>query len=108
MSMTPFPYWDIPGANAIVPRLRKFNADLSLLNAELDNLIELAKSSSEPTSIEALEARDYDNVPDPSLLRFLVDMRGVDITDKQVRVPLSKGAVDTSSNNFRTCIAFVF
>ena len=73
--MTPFPYWDLPGANSVVPRLRKFNSDLSLLNAELDNLIRLAQSSSTPTSLEALEARDYDNVEDPSLLRFLVDMR---------------------------------
>lgn len=32
-----------------------------------------------------IQARDYDNVKDPSLLRFLVDMRGADTEDKQLR-----------------------
>lgn len=32
-----------------------------------------------------LQARDYANVKDPSLLRFLVDMRGEDTTGKQLR-----------------------
>jgi cytochrome P450 family 97 subfamily B polypeptide 3 len=32
-----------------------------------------------------VQARDYDNVKDPSLLRFLVDMRGADTEDKQLR-----------------------
>jgi cytochrome P450 family 97 subfamily B polypeptide 3 len=32
-----------------------------------------------------MQARDYDNVKDPSLLRFLVDMRGADTEDKQLR-----------------------
>ena len=41
---TPAPYWDIPGANAVVPRLRKFNADLDLLNGVLDDLISRAKN----------------------------------------------------------------
>jgi hypothetical protein len=35
---------------------------------------------------EAMQNRDYANVKDPSLLRFLVDMRGVDATSKQVCV----------------------
>lgn len=38
-SMTPAPYWDIPLANQVVPRLRKFNSDLRLLNDVLDSLI---------------------------------------------------------------------
>lgn len=32
-----------------------------------------------------LRAQDYDKVTDPSLLRFLVDLRGADATQKQLR-----------------------
>lgn len=75
-SMTPAPYWDLPLANQVVPRLRKFNSDLKLLNDVLDDLIGRAKSSRSVADIEELEQRNYDNVDDPSMLRFLVDMRG--------------------------------
>jgi hypothetical protein len=83
-SMTPAPYWDIPFANELVPRLRKFNSDLELLDSVLTNLIDSAKNSRTEDDIEELERRDYDNVKDPSLLRFLVDMRGADIDNKQL------------------------
>lgn len=84
-SMTPAPYWDLPLANQVVPRLRKFNDDLDILNNVLNELIDLAKSSRQVEDIEELEKRDYANVKDPSLLRFLVDMRGADIDNKQLR-----------------------
>lgn len=84
-SMTPAPYWDIPFANQVVPRLRKFNSDLDLLNDVLDDLINRAKNTRVVEDIEELENRDYANVKDPSLLRFLVDMRGADIDNKQLR-----------------------
>ena len=84
-SMTPAPYWDLPLANQLVPRLRKFNADLKLLNDVLDNLIDLAKATRQVEDIEELENRNYDQVKDPSMLRFLVDMRGADIDNKQLR-----------------------
>lgn len=84
-SMTPAPYWDLPFANELVPRLRKFNSDLSLLNDVLDDLIERAKSTRQVEDIEELENRNYDKVKDPSLLRFLVDMRDADIDNKQLR-----------------------
>lgn len=84
-SMTPAPYWDLPFANQLVPRLRAFNNDLDLLNDVLDDLINRAKSSRQVEDIEELEKRDYANVQDPSLLRFLVDMRGADIDNKQLR-----------------------
>ena len=83
-SMTPAPYWDLPFANDVVPRLRKFNADLSLLDGVLSDLIDRAKNSRTEDDIEELERRDYANVKDPSLLRFLVDMRGADIDNKQL------------------------
>ena len=84
-SMTPAPYWDIPLANELIPRLRKFNSDLRLLDNVLTKLIDSAKNSRSVEDIEELERRDYDNVKDPSLLRFLVDMRGADIDNKQLR-----------------------
>ena len=83
--MTPAPYWDIPLANQVVPRLIKFNSDLKLLNNVLDDLINRAKSSRVVEDIEELEKRNYDEVQDPSLLRFLVDMRGADIENKILR-----------------------
>ena len=84
-SMTPAPYWDLPLANQVVPRLRKFNSDLKLLNSVLDELIDLAKSTRIVEDIEELEKRNYADVQDPSLLRFLVDMRGADLDNKQLR-----------------------
>jgi cytochrome P450 len=84
-SMTPAPYWDLPFANQLVPRLRAFNDDLDLLNNVLDDLISRAKQTREVEDIEELEKRDYANVKDPSLLRFMVDMRGADIDNKQLR-----------------------
>lgn len=84
-SMTPLPYWDIPLANQVVPRLRKFNNDLRLLNGVLDELIVKALSSKNEMEVEDLEKRDYDSMENPSLLRFLVDMRGEDCTSKQLR-----------------------
>jgi len=84
-SMTPAPYWDLPFANELVPRLRKFNSDLQILDDVLTDLIDRAKNSRQVEDIEELEKRDYANVKDPSLLRFLVDMRGADIDNKQLR-----------------------
>jgi cytochrome P450 family 97 subfamily B polypeptide 3 len=84
-SMTPAPYWNIPFANQLVPRLRKFNADLKLLNEVLDDLINRAKNTRQVGDIEELEKRNYADVEDPSMLRFLVDMRGADIDNKQLR-----------------------
>ena len=75
-SMTPAPYWDIPLANQVVPRLRKFNSDLTILNDVLDELINRAKNTRSVADIEDLEKRNYADVEDPSMLRFLVDMRG--------------------------------
>merc|ERR1711957_889115 len=74
-----------PGANQLVPRLRKFNSDLDILNNVLNDLIDRAKSSREVEDIEDLEKRNYAAVKDPSLLRFMVDMRGADIDNKQLR-----------------------
>lgn len=79
------PYWKFPLAKWIVPRQRKFHEDLKVINDCLDGLIKNAKETREETDVEKLQQRDYSNLKDASLLRFLVDMRGADVDDKQLR-----------------------
>ncbi|CAN0890740.1 Cytochrome P450 97B2, chloroplastic [Linum grandiflorum] len=79
------PYWKIPLARWIVPRQRKFNRDLKTINDCLDELIKNAKETRQEADVEKLQQRDYLNLKDASLLRFLVDMRGVDVNDRQLR-----------------------
>ena len=58
---------------------------MALINSELNKAIaECLKDRSEG-EIEELENRDYGNMENPSLLRFLVDMRGEDTTTVQLR-----------------------
>ena len=84
-SITPAPYWNLPLANLVVPRLRKFNKDLRLLDGILDELIEKALGTKEELDVEQLENRDYSKLENQSLLRFLVDMRGEEATSRQLR-----------------------
>ncbi|XVF20953.1 hypothetical protein REPUB_Repub12eG0048300 [Reevesia pubescens] len=79
------PYWKIPLARWVVPRQRKFHYDLKIINDCLDGLIINAKESREEADVEKLQQRDYLNIKDASLLRFLVDMRGADVDDRQLR-----------------------
>ncbi|XP_065854016.1 cytochrome P450 97B2, chloroplastic-like [Euphorbia lathyris] len=79
------PYWKIPLARWIVPRQRKFHTDLKVINDCLDGLIRNAKETRQETDVEKLQERDYANLKDASLLRFLVDMRGADVDDSQLR-----------------------
>jgi cytochrome P450 len=79
------PYWNIPISKYVVPRQIQFNKDIKVINECLDELIDLAKSSRRVDDIEALQARDYSQVQDASLLRFLVDMRDADLEQKQLR-----------------------
>ena len=58
---------------------------MQILNDVLDNLISRAKQTRSVEDIEELEKRNYAEVDDPSMLRFLVDMRGADIDNKQLR-----------------------
>jgi hypothetical protein len=51
----------------------------------LDDLISRAKQTRSVADIEELEKRNYAALDDPSMLRFLVDMRGADIDNKQLR-----------------------
>jgi cytochrome P450 family 97 subfamily B polypeptide 3 len=84
-SITPLPYWNLPLANQLVPRLRKFNKDLRLLDTILNELIEKCVATESKGTVEELEARDYSKMENPSLLRFLVDMRGEESTSVQLR-----------------------
>ncbi|XP_023768069.1 cytochrome P450 97B2, chloroplastic [Lactuca sativa] len=79
------PYWKFPLARWLVPRQRKFANDLKIINDCLDGLIKNAKDTRQETDVEKLQQRDYKNLKDASLLRFLVDMRGVDVDDRQLR-----------------------
>ncbi|KAL4588254.1 hypothetical protein LXL04_001137 [Taraxacum kok-saghyz] len=79
------PYWKFPLARWLVPRQRKFANNLKIINDCLDGLIKNAKDTRQETHVEKLQQRDYKNLKDASLLRFLVDMRGVDVDDRQLR-----------------------
>ncbi|PON39836.1 Cytochrome P450, E-class, group I [Parasponia andersonii] len=79
------PYWKIPFMRWVVPRQRKFQNDLKVINDCLDGLIRNAKETRQETDVEKLQQRDYSNLKDASLLRFLVDMRGADVDDHQLR-----------------------
>ncbi|KAL6888752.1 hypothetical protein ACP4OV_009778 [Aristida adscensionis] len=79
------PYWNLPLARWIVPRQRKFHGDLKVINDCLDSLIKNAKETRQEADVEKLQQRDYSSLKDVSLLRFLVDMRGADVDDRQLR-----------------------
>lgn len=79
------PYWNLPFAADIVPRQRAFRRDLAVINECLDGLIAQAKRTRNADDAEALQSRDYSKVKDPSLLRFLVDLRDADLSDRQLR-----------------------
>ncbi|OVA08198.1 Cytochrome P450 [Macleaya cordata] len=79
------PYWKLPLARWVVPRQRKFHNDLKVINNCLDGLIRNAKDTRQETDVDKLQQRDYANLKDASLLRFLVDMRGADVDDRQLR-----------------------
>ncbi|KAL8168284.1 hypothetical protein V2J09_009783 [Rumex salicifolius] len=79
------PYWKFPLSRWLVPRQRKFHNDLKIINDCLDGLIKNAKETREEADVEKLQARDYSNIKDASLLRFFVDMRGADVNDRQLR-----------------------
>uniref|UniRef100_A0A0D9VCR7 Cytochrome P450 n=1 Tax=Leersia perrieri TaxID=77586 RepID=A0A0D9VCR7_9ORYZ len=79
------PYWNLPLTRWIVPRQRKFHNDLKVINDCLDSLIKNAKETRQEADVEKLQQRDYSSLKDASLLRFLVDMRGADVDDRQLR-----------------------
>lgn len=83
--MTPLPYWNIPFATDIVPRQVKFKKNMALLNDRLDACIKKALENRKEEDVEALQNRDYAAMENPSMLRFMVDMRDEDVTSNQLR-----------------------
>ena len=51
----------------------------------MDELIVKALAEQSEASVEELENRDYDSMENPSLLKFLVDIRGEESTSVQLR-----------------------
>lgn len=89
-AMTPAPYWKLPGAGAkgfpvIVPRQAAFQKNMALLNDELNGAIAKALEDRDPADEEDLQNRDYSKMSNPSLLRFMVDMRGEETSSTQLR-----------------------
>jgi len=61
----------------------EFQKDMGMLDDILGTMINKAVRSRSEATVEELEARDNDD--DPSLLRFLMDMRGEDVNSRQLR-----------------------
>lgn len=79
------PYWNIPYAEKFMDSLKSFHDNMNLLDDVLNELIEKALETQEDIEEEDLQNRDYDTMENPSLLRFLVDMRGEESSSKQLR-----------------------
>jgi len=77
------PYWKIPIVKDVLDTQKEFKANMKVLNDILDELILLAHKTAVKAEVEELELREP--TEDPSLLRFLVDMRGENATSKQLR-----------------------
>ena len=77
------PYWDLPYADQWMGGQVEFRKDMTMLDDILADLINRAVSTRREATVEELEERD--NSDDPSLLRFLVDMRGEDVTSMVLR-----------------------
>jgi len=77
------PYWNLPYADKWMGGQVEFRKDMTMLDDILADLINRAVQSRKEATVEELEERDNDD--DPSLLRFLVDMRGEDLTSKVLR-----------------------
>ncbi|GAB5360755.1 hypothetical protein AAMO2058_000654800 [Amorphochlora amoebiformis] len=84
-SMVPLPYWKLPLADRIIPRQIAFRNNMHLINSKLDSAIDTALDNRDEADIETLENRDYEKMDNPSLLRFLVDIRDEPVSSKQLR-----------------------
>lgn len=77
------PYWNLPYADKWMGGQVEFRKDMTMLDDILADLINRAVTTRKEATVEELEERD--NASDPSLLRFLADMRGEDLTSKVLR-----------------------
>ena len=73
-------YWQFPLADRLVPSQRQFQAHLSTLRSALGALVTEAMATREEGAVEELmETREAS-----SILRFLVDVRGEDASERQL------------------------
>ena len=77
------PYWNLPYADQWMGGQVEFRTDMTMLDDILADLINDAVMTRREATVEELEERD--NADDPSLLRFLVDMRGEDLSSMVLR-----------------------
>jgi len=84
-AQTPFQYWKLPLMDVLVDRQREFKENMVLLDGALNKAVASALADRSEADLEELEKRDYSKMDNPSLLRFLVDMRGEETTGKQLR-----------------------
>jgi cytochrome P450 len=77
------PYWNLPYADQWMGGQVEFRKDMTMLDDILADLINRALETRREATVEELEERD--NADDPSLLRFLVDMRGEDVSSSVLR-----------------------
>ena len=84
-SMSFIPYWNLPYANMYIPSLREFETNMKLLNEVLDDLITKALETQVVMDEDEVQNQDFATMENPSLLRFLVDMRGEDAGTRQLR-----------------------
>mmetsp|Transcript_2243 Transcript_2243/g.5308 ORF Transcript_2243/g.5308 Transcript_2243/m.5308 type:complete len:629 (-) Transcript_2243:173-2059(-) len=84
-AQTPFQYWKLPLMDVLIERQREFTDNMQLLNGALNKCIEQALADRAEADLEELENRDYTKMENPSLLRFLVDMKGEATSGKQLR-----------------------
>jgi len=77
------PYWNLPYADKWMGGQVEFRKDMTMLDDILCDLINKAVSTRREATVEELEERN--NQDDPSLLRFLVDMRGEDLSSLTLR-----------------------
>eukprot|EP00584_Thalassiosira_punctigera_P003443 CAMPEP_0172527972 /NCGR_PEP_ID=MMETSP1067-20121228/2500_1 /TAXON_ID=265564 ORGANISM="Thalassiosira punctigera, Strain Tpunct2005C2" /NCGR_SAMPLE_ID=MMETSP1067 /ASSEMBLY_ACC=CAM_ASM_000444 /LENGTH=764 /DNA_ID=CAMNT_0013311809 /DNA_START=337 /DNA_END=2631 /DNA_ORIENTATION=+ len=77
------PYWNLPYAEKWMGGQVEFRKDMGMLDSILAKLINQAVETRQEATVEELEEREVGD--DPSLLRFLADMRGEDLTSKVLR-----------------------
>jgi len=81
-SVTFIPYWKVPPLRWLVPRQKKCQEALTVVNDTLDELIQRTKKLVEEEDEEFVE--EFLSKADPSILYFLI-ASGDDVTSKQLR-----------------------
>ena len=100
------PYWNLPYAEKWMGGQVEFRKDMGMLDDILTKLISQAVGSRQEATVEELEDREVGD--DPSLLRFLVDMRGEDLTNKVLRDDLMTMLIAGHETTAVSCLPCLF